>query len=92
MTDEQRLALNRAAELSRTVNSLGWGIAMKLAEDAVSDASERVMTCEDDALIVGLQKKAQAAREFLADWKRRIEAMKNVAITPTESFIEVSMQ
>lgn len=72
-----------------TTNSAGWHHIKALAEMAVAAAERKALDCEDDSKIVGLQRKAQAAREFLNTFLALIEQSR-MTDEPVEEFIEVS--
>lgn len=79
-------------ELVVTTNSRGWVYAMKLGEEIVQDAERKALTCEDESKIIGLQRKAQAAREFFTEFRQRVEQTKQVegeVTTGEVPFVEV---
>jgi hypothetical protein len=87
-TQEQEVA--KALELVKTINSYGWRVVMEIAEQSVKDAEEAVWACtkrdDRDDLVL----KAQAARDFLATFKQRIESAKDITPQQKYQFQEVS--
>lgn len=79
----------RKHELNQTCNSKGWWVAMDIANDAVKAAQEELMACKDKDQRDELFLKAQAAKEFLENFQKRIQAARSVETTDTEDFISV---
>jgi hypothetical protein len=82
----------RAGELMQTMHSPGWDIAMNIAEEAVKEAEDAVWNCRDKSNRDDLVLKAQAAREFLKDFKSRVLSAQSLsAENPNYSFHEVAI-
>lgn len=71
--------MNRAAELAIkrevivTTNTVGWNQVVRIAEQLVVAKEKAALAETDDAKIIGLQRRAQAAREFLTEFLRKID-------------------
>lgn len=60
-------------EVVNTTNTLGWNHIIRIAEQLVAAKEKLALSENDETKIVGLQRKAQAAREFLNEFLRKIE-------------------
>lgn len=65
-------------EVINTTNSIGWHYVLKIADELVKSAEAAVIQEQNETKIVGLQRKAQAAREFLNQFRQKIEATRQV--------------
>lgn len=85
--DSQQLMLLKK-EVVTTTNTPGWRYVMQIAEQLVKAAETAVIAEQEETKIVGLQRKAQAAREFLNEFRRKIEATRQVETpSPDDSLL-----
>lgn len=86
MDNQQLMVLKR--EVIATTNTVGWGYVMQIAEQLVKAAETAIIAEQEESKIVGLQRKAQAAREFLTEFRRKIEATRQVETpSPDDSLL-----
>jgi hypothetical protein len=71
-------------ELVKTTSTPGWAYMKQLAEKLVKSKEEKALSEEDETRVVSLQRKAQAAREFLNDFLNEIERRKQVEAPVTQ--------
>jgi hypothetical protein len=81
--------LSAKNDLIATCNSRGWALAMQIAEQIAQEATDKLLTCSDDNQVLAFQRKAQASREFLNTFLRRVEEFRQLEVTDENSFVEV---
>lgn len=85
--DQQQLMLLKK-EVCATTNTVGWRYVMQIAEQLVKAAEAAVIAEAEESKIVGLQRKAQAARDFFNKFRQKIEATKQVeSAEPDDSLL-----
>lgn len=91
MEDSVRVA--RARALEHTTNTPGWSVVLATAQLVLRDRELAALECQDDDKIIGLQRKAQAAREFMRDFTNAIESAKNPQVgSDADQFITVTTE
>jgi hypothetical protein len=61
----------RARDLLAVLHSEGWKVVSAIAEESIKAQEQEVILCDDETKVVGLQRKAQAARMFWETLKSR---------------------
>lgn len=91
MDDAVRKA--RALAVTQTTLSQGWPVIIEIASSVLRVKETEALECQDDDQVIRLQRKAQAAREFLASWMREVENAQNPELTsPSDSFITIDTE
>jgi hypothetical protein len=70
MDDAVRKA--RALAVTQTTLSQGWPIVVEIGLSVLKIKEAEALACEDDAQVIRLQRKAQAAKEFLTSWMNEV--------------------
>jgi bisphosphoglycerate-dependent phosphoglycerate mutase len=65
-------------ELVKTTSTPGWAYLKQLAEKLIKSKEDKALSEEEESKVVGLQRKAQAARKFLNEFLNEIERSKQV--------------
>lgn len=83
----------RANAVKQTTVSQGWPIIVETAHLVAKAKEAEAMDCQDDAQVVRLQRKAQAAREFLRDWMNAVDKLQNPDLdAAADSFITIATE
>lgn len=89
---DQTVIMARKQMLIATTNTPGWQVALQIAEQIAEDAAQKVINCEDETDVIKLQRKAQAAREFVTEFRSRVEEMRRLEVSePGKAFIPVAL-
>lgn len=91
MDDAVRKA--RALAVTQTTLSQGWPIVVEIGLSSLRVKEAEALECQDDDQVIRLQRKAQAAKEFLTSWMSEVEKAQNPDLTsPSDSFITVDTE
>jgi hypothetical protein len=83
----------RARAVSNTVNSQGWPVIIETALAVLKIKEAEALECEDDSQVIRLQRKAQAAKDFLTAWMHEVDRVQNPDLTsPADEFITVTTE
>jgi hypothetical protein len=91
MDDAVRKA--RALAVTQTILSQGWPVIVEIASSVLRVKETEALECQDDDQVIRLQRKAQAAREFLAAWMNEVEKAQHPELdSAADDFITVQTE
>jgi hypothetical protein len=91
MDDAVRKA--RALAVTQTTLSQGWPIVLEIGLSVLRVKEADALDCEDDAQVIRLQRKAQAAKEFLTSWMHEVEKAQHPELnTAADDFITLTTE
>jgi basic membrane lipoprotein Med (substrate-binding protein (PBP1-ABC) superfamily) len=91
MDDSIRVA--RARAVTQTVLSQGWPVIVGIATAVLKVKEAEALECQDDEQVIRLQRKAQAAKEFLTSWMQEVDKAQNPELTTaSDEFITIATE
>lgn len=91
MDDAVRKA--RALAVTQTTLSQGWPIVVEIGLSVLRVKEAEALECQDDEYVIRLQRKAQAAKEFLTAWMNEVEKAQHPELnSAADSFITVDTE